>query len=121
MSASRAAARNSTLTGRGALRDIKVHWFRAIILLKFEEMEPLADWFADGLVEVVRENGQILDADMIVPVPSYKIRRRERGFNQAELAVKTTRQTAQTAASGHFIGALGGGSWCFCHTSRQPS
>ena len=28
---------------------------RAIVLLKFEEMEPLGDWFADRLAEVVRE------------------------------------------------------------------
>jgi len=61
---------------------------RAIVLLKFEEMEPLADWFADRLVGVVRENGQALEADVIVPVPLDKIRRRERGFNQAELLSK---------------------------------
>jgi predicted amidophosphoribosyltransferase len=48
---------------------------RAIVLLKFEEMEPLAGWFADRLVGVVRENGQALEADMIVPVPLHKIRR----------------------------------------------
>jgi competence protein ComFC len=41
-------------------------------------MEPLADWFADRLVGVVRENGQALEADVIVPVPLYKIQRRER-------------------------------------------
>ena len=61
---------------------------RAIVLLKFEEMEPLADWFADRLPEVVRENGMALEADVIVPVPLHKIRRRERGFNQAELLSK---------------------------------
>ncbi len=61
---------------------------RAIVLLKFEDMEPLADWFADRLVEVVRENGMELEADVIVPVPLHKIRRRERGFNQAELLSK---------------------------------
>jgi ComF family protein len=58
---------------------------RAIVVLKFEEMEPPADWFADRLVEVVRENGMALEADVIVPVPLHKIRRRERGSNQAEL------------------------------------
>jgi competence protein ComFC len=61
---------------------------RAIVLLKFEEMEPLADWFADRLAEVVRQNGKQLEADLIVPVPLHKIRRRERGFNQAELLSK---------------------------------
>jgi len=47
-------------------------------------MEPLADWFADRLAE----NGQALGADVIVQVPLHKIRRRERGFNQAELLSK---------------------------------
>jgi predicted amidophosphoribosyltransferase len=58
---------------------------RTIVLLKFEDMEPLADWFADRLADVVRENGKALEADVVVPVPLHKIRRRERGFNQAEL------------------------------------
>ena len=61
---------------------------RAIVLLKFEEMEPLADWFADRLADVVHENGKGLEADVIVPVPLRKIRRRERGFNQAEMLTK---------------------------------
>ncbi len=33
---------------------------RAIVLLKFAEMEPLADWFADRLADVVRENRKAL-------------------------------------------------------------
>jgi predicted amidophosphoribosyltransferase len=57
----------------------------AIVLLKFEEMEPLADWFADRLADVVRENRKALEADVIVPAPLHKIRRRERGFNRAEV------------------------------------
>jgi ComF family protein len=61
---------------------------RAIVLLKFEEMEPLADWFADRLAEVVRQNDKALAADLIVPVPLHKIRRRQRGFNQAEVLSK---------------------------------
>ena len=61
---------------------------RAIILLKFEEMEPLADWFAERLEETVRIYAKEMQADLIVPVPLHKIRRRERGFNQAELLSK---------------------------------
>ena len=52
------------------------------------EMEPLADWFADRLADVVRENRKALDADVIVPVPLPKIRRRERGFDRAEMLSK---------------------------------
>jgi competence protein ComFC len=42
---------------------------RAIVLLKFEELEPLAEWFADRLAEVVRQNGTALKADLLVQVP----------------------------------------------------
>jgi predicted amidophosphoribosyltransferase len=44
----------------------------AIVLLKFEEMEPLADWFADRLADVVRENRKALEAEVIVPAPLHK-------------------------------------------------
>jgi predicted amidophosphoribosyltransferase len=58
---------------------------RPIALLKFEEMEPLTDWFADRLAEVVQQNGKTLEAYLVVPVPLHKVRRCGRGFNQAEL------------------------------------
>ena len=61
---------------------------RAIVLLKFEEMDPLADWFTDHLAEVACYYAKELQADLIVPVPLHKDRRRERGFNQAELLSK---------------------------------
>ena len=61
---------------------------RAIVLLKFEEMDPLADWFADRLAEVVQQAPLDLPAEVIVPVPLHKDRHRERGFNQAELLSK---------------------------------
>jgi ComF family protein len=61
---------------------------RAIVLLKFEEMEPLADWFADRLAEVVRQHASELRADVVVPVPLHKVRERERGYNQAEMLSK---------------------------------
>ena len=53
-----------------------------------QEMEPLADWFAEQLEETVRIYAKEMQADLIVPVPLHKIRRRERGFNQAELLSK---------------------------------
>ena len=61
---------------------------RAIVLLKFEEMDPLADWFADRLAEVVNHSTSVLKADLVVPVPLHRIRQQERGFNQAELLSK---------------------------------
>ena len=42
---------------------------RAILLLKFEQIEPLGTWFADRLAEVVNSEGEWLAADGVVPVP----------------------------------------------------
>ncbi len=58
---------------------------RAIVRLRFEEMDPLADWFADRLAQVVQQASPELLADVVVPVPLHKDRHQERGFNQAEL------------------------------------
>jgi ComF family protein len=48
----------------------------------------LAEWFAERPTEVVQRYSKELEADLVVPVPLHKIRRRERGFNQAELLSK---------------------------------
>jgi competence protein ComFC len=61
---------------------------RAILLLKFERMEPLGAWFADRLAEVVEREGDLLRADVVVPVPLHRVREKERGYNQAELLAK---------------------------------
>jgi ComF family protein len=59
---------------------------RAIILLKFERIEPLAGWFAKRLAELARAEG--LEADVVVPVPLHRERMRERGYNQADLVAR---------------------------------
>jgi competence protein ComFC len=60
---------------------------RAIVLLKFEAIHPLGEWFAERLVEVLRrEEG--LGADIVVPVPLHRQRERERGYNQANLIAR---------------------------------
>jgi competence protein ComFC len=59
---------------------------RAILLLKFERMEPLGVWFAERLAGVVKAEG--LDADVVVPVPLHRDRERERGYNQADLIAR---------------------------------
>jgi ComF family protein len=58
---------------------------RAIVLLKFERIEPLAEWFAKRLEGVARANSHCMVADVIVPVPLHRNRQRERGYNQVEL------------------------------------
>jgi ComF family protein len=58
---------------------------KAILLLKWERMEPLGRWFAERLADIVRGEGEILAADVVVPVPLHHDRERQRGFNQAGL------------------------------------
>jgi predicted amidophosphoribosyltransferase len=109
---------------------------RAIVLLKFADMEFLANWFAARLAEAVRQRANDLQADWLVPLPLHKDRHRERGFNQAEVLSKrlskrlkiphpggTPGQKALAAgqAFAHFPRTLGRRSWRFCHTSGQPS
>jgi len=60
---------------------------RAMLLLKFERIEPLAEWFAQQLAEVAQREGP-LTADVVVPVPLHRQRQRERGYNQAGLIAK---------------------------------
>jgi len=61
---------------------------RAILLLKWERMEPLGAWFAQRLAELARQEGPLLAADVVVPVPLHRERERERGYNQAGLISK---------------------------------
>ena len=61
---------------------------RAILLLKFEQIEPLGAWFAERLMELVNTEAAALAADVVVPVPLHRERQRERGYNQAALISK---------------------------------
>ncbi|MFI5092662.1 MAG: ComF family protein [Candidatus Acidiferrales bacterium] len=60
----------------------------AILLLKWERMDPLGRWFAERLAEMARREGETLVADVVVPVPLHRDRERERGYNQAGLISK---------------------------------
>jgi ComF family protein len=60
----------------------------AILILKYERMEPLSGWFALKLAGLVRSQGDRLKSDIVVPVPLHPERERERGYNQAALLAK---------------------------------
>ncbi len=60
----------------------------AVLLLKYEELTRLGDWFAERLADVVRRAPGDWRADIVVPVPLHADRRRERGYNQAELIAR---------------------------------
>ena len=62
--------------------------FEAIALLKYEQVSRLGVWFADKLAEIARRQQQDWHADIVVPVPLHAERRRERGYNQAELIAR---------------------------------
>lgn len=61
---------------------------RAILLLKFERIEPLGGWFAAELADLVRRWPPELATDVVVPVPLHRRRLQERGYNQAEMISK---------------------------------
>lgn len=61
---------------------------RAISLLKYEKVLSLGHWFAARLEEVVHGELEVFAADVVVPVPLHPARRRERGYNQAEMIAK---------------------------------
>ena len=59
---------------------------RAVVLLKFERIDPLAAYFGERVASIVERDG--LTGDIVVPVPLHRARERERGFNQAELIAR---------------------------------
>ena len=61
---------------------------RAILLLKFENIDLLGKLFAQWFAEVVAGSGSAFQADVVVPVPLHRQRERERGYNQAALIAK---------------------------------
>jgi ComF family protein len=64
----------------------------AILLLKYEQVTRLGEWFAARLEEVMLRAPEYAQDrwrfDIIVPVPLHSDRKRERGYNQAELIAK---------------------------------
>jgi ComF family protein len=60
----------------------------AILLLKYDQVTRLGDWFAARLAEVVQNAPDLGRVDLIVPVPLHTDRHRERGYNQAELIAR---------------------------------
>jgi ComF family protein len=60
----------------------------AILLLKYDQVTRLGDWFAARLAEVVQNAPDLGRVDLIAPVPLHTDRHRERGYNQAELIAR---------------------------------
>ena len=62
--------------------------FEAILLMKYEEVTRLGHWFAERIAECVAQEMDEWSADAVVPVPLDADRKRERGYNQAELIAR---------------------------------
>lgn len=76
----------ATYRSRGLVRDL-IHAFKYDG--RFELRHPLASWLALGLNDArLREPG----IDALVPVPLHSRRRRERGFNQAQVLAEEIRR-----------------------------
>jgi predicted amidophosphoribosyltransferase len=45
---------------------------RAIVLLKYERIEPLGSFMVMRLLELVRSDSRLLSADVVVPVPLHR-------------------------------------------------
>jgi competence protein ComFC len=60
----------------------------AIMLLKYQEVTPLAKWFAAALGKTFEGHREKFVADVVVPVPVHALRLRERGYNHAELIAR---------------------------------
>jgi ComF family protein len=75
----------------------------AIVMLKYQKVTPLANWFAERLVPLVRENAAQFAADVVVPVPLHPARRRERGYNQAELIARALARHLQRPCRSHLL------------------
>jgi competence protein ComFC len=60
-------------------------WLPLIHALKYQGKKSLAKIFGRGLTGLVNSDPILKQADALVPVPLHPARKRERGFNQAEL------------------------------------
>jgi ComF family protein len=65
----------------GELREV-------IHLLKYERVETAAGVLGRMLADAIQKLGPFADPILVVPVPLYRSKRRERGFNQAELIAR---------------------------------
>jgi hypothetical protein len=86
----------------------------AILLLKYEEVTRLGDWFAARLAEIVEREGEAFRADVIVPVPLHPggIDRAAAGAQAAFEAGRVFADAHETAASA--AGALSQGALGIC-------
>jgi competence protein ComFC len=75
----------------------------AVVLLKYEAVRPLGEWFGARLAETVARQAEDLSADAIVPVPLHADRLRERGYNQAEMIARPLARHLRMKLEGYLL------------------
>jgi predicted amidophosphoribosyltransferase len=73
----------------------------AILLLKYEEVTRLGDWFAACPAEIVAREGEAFRAEVIVPVPLPPDRHRERGIDRAAAGASAAFEAGRVSADAH--------------------
>ena len=69
------------------------HMIRAVLMLKFERIDPLARWFAKRLAEIYSRNQEILAADIVVPVPLHRDREKSAATTRLNCLRSTWRKS----------------------------
>ena len=65
-----------------------------IHLLKYEQVEPAATVLGRMLAKAIDKLSPIADSMLVVPVPLHRAKRRQRGFNQAEMIARAAIRTS---------------------------
>ena len=103
----RIAADSSTDQSCPACQETRPHFHKAaaygaydgelrelVHLLKYEWVESAAGVLGRMLSDAIQKLGPFADSILVVPVPLYRSKRRERGFNQAELIARAALKRA---------------------------
>ena len=77
-----------------------------IHLLKYERVEPAAGLLGQMLSEAIQKLNLTADSVLVVPVPLHRSKRRQRGFNQAELIVRAALKRKALPNSGMMVDVL---------------
>lgn len=61
---------------------------RSLYQFKYKNKREFSLWYGKKIVERYKNEWQMVGIDVIIPVPLHKAKKRERGYNQAELLAK---------------------------------
>jgi ComF family protein len=65
-------------------------------LLKYDGLEPIAARLGDAVARRLALHADLPLQPLVVPVPLFRVRKRQRGFNQAELLASATVRAMRT-------------------------